>query len=82
MLSAGNSLSSIIWLFLLSKRVFDIQFPFLIKTSINSPRENRYWAQLYDVDGTNYRVTSEWFENKSRDKFLMFLKNQDIGCLS
>ena len=65
-----------------SKRVFDIQFPFLIKTSINSPRENRYWAQLYDVDGTNYRVTSEWFENKSRDKFLMFLKNQDIGCLS
>lgn len=56
-----------------SNRKLGIHYPFLLKTTYDALREPRYWARLYDINGNFYRVTSEWYEDRSRDKFISFI---------
>ena len=61
-----------------SKRVFGIQYPFLLETLPEQAREPRYWGKLYQVNLSYFRITSEWHEDRSRGKFLKFIKKQGI----
>jgi hypothetical protein len=61
-----------------SKRVFGIQYPFLLETLPEQAREPRYWGKLYQVNLSYFRITSEWHEDRSREKFLKFIKEQGI----
>jgi hypothetical protein len=61
-----------------SKRVFGIQYPFLLETLPEQAREPRYWGKLYQVNLSYFRITSEWHEDRSRGKFLKFIKEQGI----
>jgi hypothetical protein len=58
-----------------SNRKFGIHYPFLLKTTYDAPRESRYWAHRYDIDGSFYRVTSEWYGDRSRQEFLRFINH-------
>lgn len=58
-----------------SNRKFGIHYPFLLKTTYDAPKEARYWAHRYEIDGSFYRVTSEWYEGRSRQEFLMFINH-------
>lgn len=56
-----------------SKQAFDLNYPFLLATTSCTPRETRYWAKCYVINGGTYRVTSEWYDDRSRQKFLKFI---------
>lgn len=61
-----------------SKRVFGIHYPFLLETHPEQAREDRYWGKLYQINLSYFRITSEWHEDRSREKFLKFIKEQGI----
>lgn len=61
-----------------SNRIFGVHYPFLLKTYPDRAREPRYWSQCYEVDGEYFRVTSEWYEDRSRDKFLKFIRERGV----
>lgn len=61
-----------------SNRKFGIHYPFLLKTTSDAPRESRYWAHRYEMDGSFYRVTSEWYEDRSRQKFMRFINYLEL----
>lgn len=61
-----------------SNRKFGIHYPFLLKTTSDAPRESRYWAHRYEIDGSFYRVTSEWYEDRSRQEFMRFINYLEL----
>lgn len=48
------------------KRIFDLQYPLLIKTDAKK-KELRYYAEPLYINGERYRMCSEWFEVKSNN---------------
>jgi hypothetical protein len=60
-----------------SKRVFDIQFPLLVKATLsNGKKPNRYWAGVVESYGERYFICSEWYEvevNNDRHYFMKWL---------
>ena len=49
-----------------SKENFGIQYPLLLKTNSQNP-ERHYYKELFNINGTTYRLCYEWFENKSNN---------------
>jgi hypothetical protein len=62
-----------------SNQVFDLNYPFLLATTSDTAREARYWAQCYEINGGLYRVTSEWYDDRSRQKFLRFISRLELN---
>ena len=61
-----------------SNRKLGTHYPFLLKTTPDTPREPRYWARFYEINGNFYRVTSEWYEGRSRQKFMRFINYLEL----
>lgn len=61
-----------------SNQVFDINYPFLLATTSDTAREARYWEKCYEINGGIYRVTSEWYDDRSRQKFLRFISRLEL----
>jgi len=43
------------------KRIFDLQYPLLIRSD-EKKKETRYYAEPLYINGERYRMCSEWFE--------------------
>ena len=59
-----------------SKQFFGLNYPVLIKTNATK-KEDRYYAQLFNIYGETYRLCSEWFEtsaNNDRPYLLKWIK--------
>ncbi|OIQ27153.1 MAG: hypothetical protein BM564_13360 [Bacteroidetes bacterium MedPE-SWsnd-G2] len=58
-----------------SKQHLHLNYPFLKKALPSDPNNiPRYWAGKVDINGTDFFICSEWYENPSNNDRLFFLK--------
>jgi hypothetical protein len=60
-----------------SKRLFGINYPFMIEVSKSSEKIDRYWKTKYSFNNRHFFITSEWYK-WNREKFINYLNNRNL----